>query len=180
VKPISEMSQAEFGAFIQSKLRKEGIDVVLSGGASVTIFSEGKYVSKDLDMVPEFFLKWRKLSDAMVKLGFKEPKSRYFIHPDSDHIVEFHPGPLSVGSEPVKEIIEIEYVTGILRVISATDCVKDRLAAFYHWDDKQNLIQAVLVARRNKVDLAEIRRWSLVEGFQEKFDEFHSQVMKGA
>jgi hypothetical protein len=174
------MSQAEFGAFIQSQLRKEGIDVVLSGDASDTIFSEGKYVSKDLDMVPEFFLKRRKLSDAMIKLGFKESKSRYFVHSDSDHIVEFPPGPLSVGSEPVKEIIEIEYVTGILRVISATDCVKDRLAAFYHWDDKQNLIQAVLVAQRNKVDLAKIKRGSLVEGFQEKFDEFHSQLMKGA
>ncbi len=72
MKPISEMSQAEFGAFIQSQLRMEDIDVVLSGGASVAIFSEGKYVSKDLDMVPEFFLKRRKLSDAMMKLGFEE------------------------------------------------------------------------------------------------------------
>ena len=180
MKPISEMSQAEFGAFIQSQLRMEDIDVVLSGGASVAIFSEGKYISKDLDMVPEFFLKRRKLSDAMMKIGFEEPKSRYFIHPDSDHIVEFPPGPLSVGSEPVKEIIEIEYVTGILRVISATECVKDRLVAFYHWDDKQSLIQAVLVALRNNVDLDEIKRWSLVEGSPEKFDEFRSQVMKGA
>ena len=93
MKPISEMSQAEFGAFVQSQLRMEGIDVVLSGGASVAIFSEGKYVSKDLDMVPEFFLNRRKLSDAMMKIGFEEPKSRYFIHPDSDHIVEFPPGP---------------------------------------------------------------------------------------
>jgi len=179
VKPISEMSQAEFGAFIQSELRLENIDVVLSGGASVAIFSEGKYVSKDLDMVPEFSLKVRKLSDAMIKIGFEEQKTRYFIHPDTDHIVEFPPGPLSVGSEPVKEIIEIEYVTGILRVISATECVKDRLAASYHWDDKQGLIQAVLVALRNNVDLDEIKRWSLVEGFPEKFDEFHSQVMEG-
>jgi hypothetical protein len=157
----------------------EDIDVVLSGGASVAIFSEGKYVSKDLDMVPEFFLKRRNLSDAMMKLGFEESKSRYFIHPDTDHIVEFPPGPLSVGSEPVKEIIEIEYATGTLRVISATDCVKDRLVAFYHWDDKQSLIQAVLVALTNNVDLDEIKRWSLVEGSLEKFDEFHSRVMSG-
>ncbi|MCH7589318.1 MAG: hypothetical protein IIC78_14980 [Chloroflexi bacterium] len=180
MKPISEMSQAEIGAFIQSQLRRDGIDVVLSGGASVAIFSEGKYVSKDLDMVPEFFLNRRRLSDTMMKMGFEEPKSRYFIHPDSEHIVEFPPGPLSVGSEPVKEIIEIEYVTGILRVISATECVKDRLAAFYHWDDKQSLIQAVLVALRSNVDLDEIKRWSLVECFAEKFDEFRTQLMKGA
>ncbi len=116
----------------------------------------------------------------MMKMGFEEPKPRYFIHPDTDHIVEFPPGPLSVGSEPVKEIIEIEYATGILRVISATECVKDRLAAFYHWDDKQSLIQAVLVALTNNVDLDEIKRWSLVEGSPEKFDEFHSRVMSGA
>lgn len=172
MKSISEMSQAEFGAFVQTHLRKQGIDVVLSGGASVAIYSEGRYVSEDLDMVAEYSLRRSSLTAAMTMIGFNEPKSRYFIHPESTHIVEFPPGPLSVGGEPVKEITEIKYPTGILRIISATECVKDRLAAYYHWGDLPSLEQAVLVAKANDVDLNEIERWSEVEGASDKLENF--------
>jgi len=54
--------------------------------------------------------------------------------------------------------------TGILRIISPTDCVKDRLAGYYHWNDLQCLEQASLVAEAIKIDLEEIERWSKVEG----------------
>ena len=83
----------------------------------------------------------------MKEIDFSE-KNRYFIHPDTKHIVEFPPGPLSVGEEPVKRIIEIKFSTGLLRVISETDCVKDRLAAYYFWNDQQSLAQAILVAKK--------------------------------
>jgi len=57
----------------------------------------------------------------------------------------------------------------MLKIISPTDCVKDRLAGYYHWDDLQCLEQAVLVAQVNRIDLEEIERWS---GGEEKLDEF--------
>lgn len=38
---ISEMSLGELGAFVQSHLKEKGIDVVLSGGAAVGIYSAG-------------------------------------------------------------------------------------------------------------------------------------------
>jgi hypothetical protein len=47
--------------------------------------------------------------------------------------------------------------------------VKDRLAAYYHWGDRQCLEQANLVARENEVDFSELERWSLAEG---KLDDF--------
>jgi hypothetical protein len=62
-------------------------------------------------------------------IGFQE-KGCYFINPETELLVEFPDGPLSVGEEPVKEISEFEMATGTLQVISATDCVKDRLCAF--------------------------------------------------
>ena len=176
MKAISDMSQAELGAFVQSHLRNQGIKVVLSGGASVAIHSEGKYVSADLDMVPEYSLNRSKLTAAMKMIGFDEPRSRTFIHPDSIHPVEFPPGPLSVGGEPVREIVEIQYSTGILRVISATECVKDRLAAYYHWGDLPGLEQAVLVAKINEVDMEEIERWSEIEKASDKFAAFRERL----
>jgi hypothetical protein len=66
----------------------------------------------------------------MEKIGFKE-KGRYFINLETQFFVEFPDGPLSVGEEPVKEVSEFELATGTLRVVSPTDCVKDRLCAFY-------------------------------------------------
>ena len=41
-----------------------------------------------------------------------------------------------------------------------TDCVKDRLAGYHHWNDRQCLEQALLVAEHNRIDLEEVRRWS--------------------
>ena len=60
--------------------------------------------------------------------------------------------------------------------MSPTDCVKDRLAAFYHWNDRQSLEQAILVSRRQAVDLKEIRRWSLKEGMAEKLAVFRKSL----
>jgi hypothetical protein len=170
MKSVAKMTQAELGAYIQSQLMNKGIEVVLAGGAAVAMYSGNKYVSKDLDLINIYGANRRKIRAAMLEIGFYE-EGRYFRHLDSQFFAEFPPGPLAIGAEPVKEIIEKKLSTGILKVISPTDCVKDRLAAYYHWGDQQSLLQATLVARQNKIDLDEIKRWSLMEG---KLDEFES------
>jgi hypothetical protein len=71
VKPISEMSQPEIGAYVHSHLRKKGIDVVLSGGAAVGIYTVGKYVSKDLDLVRGYTATTRAIAVAMKEIGFE-------------------------------------------------------------------------------------------------------------
>lgn len=64
-------------------------------------------------------------------------------------------------------------------VLSPTDSCRDRLAAFYHWNDRQSLEVAVAIARRNRVNMAAIRRWSIAEGAARGFDEFLAEL-KGA
>ena len=81
---------------------------------------------------------------------------RHFKHPDSEFYVEFPPGPLSLGGELPAATNEIELPTGKLELLSPTDCVKDRLAAYYHWKDRQGLEQAALVAEEKDIDLDEI------------------------
>ena len=51
MKLIEKMSQIEVGAYIQTHLRKKGIDVVLSGGVAVSYYSNNQYISKDLDLI---------------------------------------------------------------------------------------------------------------------------------
>ncbi len=59
-----------------------------------------------------------------------------------------------------------------MKLLSPTDCVKDRLAAFYHWNDRQALEQAVLVCKDVEVELKEVERWSGNEGMSDKYEKF--------
>ena len=169
------MTQGELAALIQSRLREKGFDVVLSGGAAVSVYGGNRYVSLDLDLVNPYFAKRRVLRETMQEIGFHE-EGRHFTHPDTEFFVEFPPGPLAVGVEPVKQVNELTFSTGMLRIISPTDCVKDRLACYYHWDDLQCLEQAVLVAQANSIDLEEIERWSEGEGNLDKFSRIRDQL----
>jgi hypothetical protein len=179
MKPVRQMTQAELAAFVQSHLRKNGIHVVLSGGATVAIYSHGKYVSNDLDLVDVYSIKRNIIRDSMENIEFLE-EGRYFKHRDSKFLIEFPPGPLTVGLEPVKEIDEIKFSTGILRIISPTDCVKDRLAGFYHWGDNQCLAQAVMVAQTNDINMEEIQRWSVAGGKRAEFEKIMDKLKSKA
>jgi len=165
MKPIKNMTQAELAAYVQSRLRQAGIEVILSGGAAVGIYSDNKYISKDIDLVNAQFAKRKQIEEAMK-------------HPDSDHIVEFPPGPLSIGRSSVNEIYELIFETGILRVISPTDCVKDRLAHYFHWGDQQCLKQAILVANNHEVSLSELEEWSRNEGKLSEFNGVRDELQK--
>ncbi|MBM4294178.1 MAG: hypothetical protein FJ126_04650 [Deltaproteobacteria bacterium] len=163
MKPIKDMSTGELAAFVSSHLKRHGIEVVLSGGSCVSIYTHNKYSSLDLDFIEIGHVGRRKLKKALLEIGFHEV-NKYFINTETDFFLEFPSGPLSIGEEPVKEIVTLSFPTGQLRIISPTDCVKDRLAAYYHWGDRQSLEQAVLVAKDNKINLNELERWSEVEG----------------
>ena len=175
MKRIKSMSQVELAAYIQDSLEAKGIDVVLSGGSAVSFYSSNKYVSKDLDLINTGFARRSRIKLVMENLGFTE-KGRYFFHPETTFFVEFPDGPLSVGEEPVKEVNEFELSTGTLKVLSPTDCVKDRLCAFYFWSDLQGLEQAILVAKNQQVDLKDIKRWSKVEGKEKEFKYFTEKL----
>lgn len=156
---------------------RNAVEVVLSGGACVSIFTQNRYASYDLDFVLRAPVARRKIREIMGELGFFED-GRHFRHPLSPYMVEFLQPPLSVGSEPVGAVQEIRQGRLILRLLSPTDCVKDRLAAFYHWNDRPSLEQAILVCRDRDVDLREVRRWSLHEGMEERYAIFRNELKR--
>jgi len=175
MKKIRNMSQVELAAYTQDALQVEGIQVVLSGGSAVSFYSSNKYVSKDLDLINTRFARRSTIKSVMEQMGFHE-QGRYFVHPETNFFIEFPDGPLSVGEEPVKEVMEFQLPTGTLKVLSPTDCVKDRLCAFYFWNDLQGLEQAILVAKSQQVDLKEIKRWSKVEGKEKEYNFFTNKL----
>lgn len=107
----------------------------------------------------------------MLELGFKE-EGKYFIHDDTKYFIEFPSGPLGVGDEPINKVDTIDTKYGTLKLLTSTDCVKDRLAAYFHWDDEQSLTQAIWVASKNEIDLKSIESWSRNEQSMKKFNKF--------
>lgn len=177
MKPVSEMTIGELAAFVCSHLKKNGIDVVLSGGACVSIYTTNKHESYDLDFIENITTSRKRLKEVLQEIGFFEDH-RYFKNPDTEFFLEFPLGPLSIGAEPVKEIIEKEFPEGTLKLISPTDCIKDRLVAFYHWNDRQCLEQAILVSQEYEIDLDDIERWSTKEGKSVEFANIRSRLIK--
>ncbi len=149
-------------------LREHGIDAVLTGGACVSIHTGNRYLSYDLDFVLMAAEDRKAGGRALAELGFLR-EGRHFRHSDTPFLVEFLLPPLSIGAEPVRHPSEIRRGRMILKLLSPTDCVKDRLAAFYFWNDHQSLDQALLVAGRHPVDFRDIRRWSVTEGMLKKY-----------
>jgi hypothetical protein len=171
VKQIGAMGLGELAAFVCSHLARKGIQVVLSGGACVSIYASDHFLSMDLDFIDRLHTTRQNLKRTLAEIGFAE-KNRYFVHPETEFFLEFPSGPLAVGGEPVRAIEELSFSTGQLRLLSPTDCVKDRLAAFYHWNDHQCLQQAVWVAQAKPIDWQEIEGWSEREGERGKFAVF--------
>jgi len=177
MKSIKTMSMEELAAYVCNELEKDGIKTVLSGGSCVEIYSKGKYTSDDIDLINRFNGGHTQIKNVMLKLGFKE-HNRYFVHADTHLFIEFPRGPLGVGDAPVNEIASKEKDTGILKLLTPTDCIKDRLAAYFHWDDLQSLEQAVWVAEENEFDAESVRIWAVNENETEKFKVFRGRLKK--
>jgi len=147
---------------------------VLVGGACVSIYTHNKYQSFDLDYISPDVTK--NIEKVLKKMGFKRiGKFRHYEHNACPYYIEFPPGPIALGSElPITKFNTINSIT----LLTATDCVKDRLAAFYHWHDEQSLQQALLVANSQKIKLHEIKNWSINEKSEEKFNRFLSLLKR--
>lgn len=172
---IKGLPLKKLAIFLSDHLSRNGIDTVLSGGACVSIYTRNKYLSYDLDFVLLSYISRKKVADVLERVGF-HADGRHFRHPDTPFIVEVLAPPPSVGDEPIGNIEEIRMGKMILKLLSPTDCVKDRLAAYYHWNDRQSLEQAVLVCANNPVDMGEIERWSLKEEMKEKLQTFQNSL----
>lgn len=73
-----------------------------------------------------------------------------------------------MGDSPVLELGQVPTEQGVLVLLTPTDCVKDRLSAYYHWHDRQALEQAV--------DIEAVRQWLEQEGMHEKFAHFRGAL----
>lgn len=170
-----KMSLKDFAIAVAEALKEKDIDVVLTGGAVVSIYSEGKYVSKDADFLSE--TDHQSIKATMLDLGFKSI-GKDFYHDDCHFTVEFPGYELVIGGEPMNPEGKIKSGNFTLKLLSPTQCVMDRLAAFYHWKDRQSLQQAIMVAQNHPVKIKAIEAWSAKEGMSDRYKVFLEALKK--
>jgi hypothetical protein len=114
---------------------------------------------------------------AMNAAGFRRRGNQY-LHPRARFYVEFPRGPLAIGDDFNVQPVEYTVRRTKLMMLSPTDSCRDRLAAFYHWRDYRSLDVAVGIARRHRLDVECIRKWSTREGHTSSFEEFMKELRK--
>jgi len=157
----------ELAALVSQTLERAGVRATLSGGGAVSLYTDNEYESRDLDFVSTERLKV--IAEAIAPLGFiKVAGAREFEHPATPWYVEFPSGPLAFGETYVADdeacVLETDY--GPLRIVSPTQIIMDRLAAYVHWRDNPSFDQGVMVASRQDVDWEALRAWAEREGVE--------------
>jgi len=179
VKLSKRSGLADVTRCVATALRSAGIRAVLTGGACASLYTRGGYKSSDLDFVIQNAASETQLDKAMDSIGFNRVGNLY-EHPEAPFFVEFPAGPLGIGSDLHIHPVEYKIKGTIVSALSPADSCRDRLVAFYHWDDRQALKVAVSIARRRRLNLTSIRQWSDHEGALSKFEEFLSEVKRRA
>lgn len=158
----------ELAAIIAEHLQNLGIEVVLVGGLAVEIYTENLYLTKDIDMVNTNYKSPRELNSAMGDLGFVK-KGRIYVNPSTEITVEFPPGALSVGDEPITSTTTVLLMKGTIPILQISDVIKDRLVAYIHWRDKQSLVQALAILLKHPIKVESLKPFCDSEGKAELY-----------
>ncbi len=160
--PFDAASTLEDVCFVVGDaLVRAGIHAVLTGGSAATLYSGGAYQSADADFILRFEGDLSGANAVMIGLGFRANRGQY-EHPSTHFTVDFPRGPLAIGDDRVTSHETLHRGGQSLLILSPTDCVRDRLAAVYYWDDQSSLPVAAAVARAQAslVDFALIEAWT--------------------
>lgn len=117
---------------------------ILVGGAAVEYYTEGEYVTADIDMVTDG---GEDLRDVMVRLGF-ERHGKDFVNNHYQLYVEFPGSQLG----PEERWMALDVGGQQLRIISIEDLIVDRLNAYKFWQSSIDGVNALLLLEQPDID----------------------------
>jgi hypothetical protein len=118
----------------------------------------------------------KKMHEAMALLGFfKEGKE--FHNVTTEITVEFPSGPLGVGDEIISHEEITQTPDGKIKILSASDVVKDRIAHDLYSNDPQALIQALCVMLCHSITPEIIKGFCVREKSEEYFKKIESHYL---
>ena len=152
----ARITRAELAAIVCEALVEALEDSpILVGGGAATIYSNGEYLSDDLDIVT--YRDRKRIAPVMQGLGF-EAQGAYWVHRKTPLFVQFVAPPPMIGNKYIREPTLLKTKAGTLRCISPLDAACDRLA-WYLQGDAPSLDQAAAVVRARQISISKIRAW---------------------
>ena len=174
----TEHSIQEAVATIIQFLRAQNVEAVLVGSACAAIYVPCLSARCIELVVYEYHVEVMK--KLMRRLKFRPTELRLFKSKHAPFDVVFLPPPLEVGDAAVSEIAEFSNDLCSINLLNHTDCVRHRLAQWYHWGEQSALDQAVVVSKCHpkQVNQALIKRWSAHEWASEKYQQYLDLLSK--
>jgi hypothetical protein len=172
MKITPDTSIVDLAFIVGDAMKTSGVTAVLTGGGAASVYAPNANQSRDLDFVLKFVGASAK---PIEELGFRREGQTY-VHSSIPWTLDFPRGPLMVGEDFISEWTLLDRNNLRLEIISATDCVRDRLCSFYYYKDFSGLEQALAVARLHQIDLNLIREWSVREAQTKNFDIFQARI----
>ncbi|WP_422137541.1 hypothetical protein [Endozoicomonas sp. ALC020] len=159
----------ELAAIVANHLKQHGIRVVLVGGLAVEIYSENLYLTKDIDMVNTSYDASESLKTAMAELGFFK-QGRVFVNESTQICVEFPSAPLAIGNQIIEETTVAHSKQGDIPILHASDVIKGRLLAYFHWQDRPSLVQALAIIINYEIIPDELKVFCDAEGEPDQYE----------
>ena len=170
-------SEKEMWEYVAIHLARVGVETVMVGGSVVSVYTNGLYQSGDIDLVKSGSSR-EEIAAALAEIGFQK-HGRLFKHPECEHLyLDFPAGPVSIGDDYHIQPRAVKKEGVVIKILSPTDCVKDRLASYLYFQARECLDQAVMVAQKQQVNAREVKRWCEKEGRPQVFVEWQ-RLLKG-
>jgi len=159
---LNKLNMEELASYVCSQLEKKNIKVILSGGSCMELYTNALYSSYDIDFVMKQSHSVKQIEEAMIDIGFTI-EGKYYVLNKSDFFVEILSPPVAVGDQFIKEFASRDTKVGTLKLLTATDCIKDRLCGCYLHNDKNCFEHALAVANNNEIDIEDLKSWATNE-----------------
>lgn len=135
---------------------------VVVGGAAVSFYTGGAYLSRDVDLIVE--AEPRILRDRLEAVGF-ERRGSAWVHREVDLVVDF-PAPPLAGDR--SRLTHVHTEDGPVALIGLEDLLVDRLNAAVHWNDAEAREWCVtMLAVHPDLDVGYLERRATQEGLAE-------------
>ena len=99
----------KLAAIISAHLQMNGIEVILVGGACVSLYSDNQYISYDIDLITDSPI--RKIIPVLEELGFKNTGGRLFENPQCKFMIDFPAPPVSIGDKPISNFNNLKHAS---------------------------------------------------------------------
>ena len=127
-----------FGALLAREITNAGSGLIIVGGSAIEVYTRGRYVSGDIDIVgPK-----KQLGEVLEEWGFRN-EGRLWHRADWGIAVDV------VSSEYTGDLARTRQITtpfGPIRIAAIEDLLVKRLASAKHWRIPADVEQALLLA----------------------------------